>query len=157
MRSRRTTVRSVRLQADARGPATAGRHAFKVCAAVLLIALAVNARGLAQQTAPAPASSPAGNVENGKRLFVKHGCYQCHGYEGQGAAGGANGSGARLGPDPMMPMRSFTNYIRKPTGIMPPYSASVVSDQNVADMYAYLKARPRPVSLDNIPTFDSRK
>lgn len=131
-------------------------------AGILLLAMVSSMTSAAQQKPPAtagtaPAAALAGNGENGKRLFVKNGCYQCHGYEGQGASGGANGSGSRLGPDPMMPARSFTNYIRKPTGIMPPFSASVVSDQNVADIYAFLKARPRPVSIDNIPMFESKK
>ena len=31
------------------------------------------------------ASAPAGNVENGKTLYLQVGCYQCHGQAGQGA------------------------------------------------------------------------
>jgi mono/diheme cytochrome c family protein len=134
---------------------------ISLSAAILLLAFASGLTGAAQQQQQTPSPAGAlptlvGNAENGKRLFVKNGCYQCHGYEGQGAGGGPNGSGARLAPDPM-PIRGFTSYIRKPSGIMPPYSASVVSDQNIADIYAYLKSRPRPVSVENIPTFDSRK
>ena len=43
-------------------------------------------------------SIPAGaqDAENGKRLFVRNGCYQCHGYAGQGGS-----AGARLAPKPL--------------------------------------------------------
>jgi mono/diheme cytochrome c family protein len=29
------------------------------------------------------AQTAEGNVENGKRLFVRDGCWECHGYAGQ--------------------------------------------------------------------------
>ena len=32
------------------------------------------------------ANTPRGNAENGKTLFMKFGCFECHGREGQGAA-----------------------------------------------------------------------
>ena len=45
--------------------------------------------------AMAQEKAPKGNAQNGKQLFVKDGCYQCHGYGAQGAAS----TGPRLGPD----------------------------------------------------------
>ena len=30
------------------------------------------------------AAAQTGNADNGKKLFVKNGCYQCHGYDGHG-------------------------------------------------------------------------
>jgi len=124
-----------------------------VSAAVLLLITVLGAGASTQNPAAAPPADTAaalvGNAENGKRLFVRDGCYQCHGFEGQGAA---NGVGARLAPDPM-PLRALTNYIRKPTGVMPPYAASIVSDQEAADIHAYLKSRPRPVAIESVPTF----
>jgi mono/diheme cytochrome c family protein len=89
-----------------------------------------------------------GNAEKGKQLFVRDGCFECHGILGQGS----NNYGPRLGPDPI-PMQAIINYIRKPAGNMPPYTAKLVSDQDVADIYAYLKSVPRPVDLRNIPLF----
>ena len=56
----------------------------------------------------------AANADNGKRLFVKDGCYQCHGYQGQGGA-----AGARLAPRPIV-LAALTAYVRHPTGQMPP-------------------------------------
>jgi len=88
---------------------------------------------------PKPSEAPAGNAENGKRLFNKNGCYQCHGREGQGSVM----TGPRIAPDP--PAFEFiARYVRKPTGEMPPYTAKVLSDQELADIYAFLQSRPRP-------------
>ena len=89
-----------------------------------------------------------GNAETGRRLFMRDGCYECHGILGQGA----NGYGPRIGPDPIS-VQGIKNYLRKPSGNMPPYAAKIVSDQDVADMYAYLKSVARPVDIKNIPLF----
>ena len=35
------------------------------------------------------AQTKAGDTANGKRLFERNGCYECHGYVGQGGAAGA--------------------------------------------------------------------
>ena len=88
-----------------------------------------------------PSDAPAGNAENGKRLFTRDGCYQCHGREGQGS----NMSGPRIAPDPV-PLDVLMRYVRKPTGEMPPYTAKVISDQELADIYGYLQSRPHPPS-----------
>ena len=37
------------------------------------------------------AQTKAGDAGNGKTLFVKNGCYQCHGYAGQGGTAGGAG------------------------------------------------------------------
>jgi hypothetical protein len=34
---------------------------------------------------------------------------------------------------------------------MPPYTAKVVSDQELADMYAFLQSLPHPPSVESIP------
>src|SRR5947208_2707087 len=34
-------------------------------------------------------TAPAGDGENGKRLYLRDGCFQCHGYAGQGGRAGA--------------------------------------------------------------------
>lgn len=92
-------------------------------------------------------SVPAGNAEAGKRVFTKDGCYECHGREGQGAA---QASGPRIGPSQRF-IRPFINYVRQPTGQMPPYTSEVISDQELADIYAYLQSRPRPTPSKDIP------
>jgi ubiquinol-cytochrome c reductase cytochrome c subunit len=114
----------------------------------------------APQGAPQAAATAAGNADKGRQLFLKSGCYECHGTEGQGATGGTIPEpyrfGPRLAPNPM-PLRALMNYVRKPTGPMPAYTAKVISDQDLADIHAYLQSRPQPVALDMIPTFERRK
>jgi mono/diheme cytochrome c family protein len=92
-------------------------------------------------------TSPAGNAETGKKIFTKDGCYECHGREGQGAAQGA---GPRIGP-PLLSFEAFTKYVHQPTGQMPPYTSKVISDQDLADIYAYLQSRPRALPSKDIP------
>jgi ubiquinol-cytochrome c reductase cytochrome c subunit len=102
---------------------------------VLVAALATNAQ-TPQRSAPA---APAGNAEDGKKLFVSDGCYQCHGYEAQGSSA----TGPRLGPKPIA-FAAFSRYVRQPTGQMPPYTAKVVSDSDLANIYAFVQSRPEP-------------
>jgi mono/diheme cytochrome c family protein len=82
------------------------------------------------------------NPQNGKKLFERFGCYQCHQHEGQGAAA----TGPRLAPRPI-PYANFTRYVRQPTGQMPPYTAKVVKDSDLADIYAFLQSRPEPPAV----------
>jgi mono/diheme cytochrome c family protein len=118
--------------------------------AAMLIAVTANAGTGQAPAVPAPqsqpsAAAPAGDAEKGKTLFVNNGCYQCHNYEGQGGA-----AGARLAPNPL-PFRGFVNYVRSPRGEMPPYTAKVMSEQDLADVHAYLRSRPRPAAVSGIP------
>ncbi|MBI3933264.1 MAG: cytochrome c [Acidobacteria bacterium] len=100
------------------------------------------------RSAGAQASTPAGNAENGKKLYNSIGCWQCHGYSGQG------GAGAKIAPDPI-PFAGFLRYNRKPSGAMPPYTAKVVSDAQLADIYAFLKTIPKPPDPKTIPLLNS--
>ena len=81
----------------------------------------------------------------GAMVYRRVGCYQCHVNEAQGGA-----NGPRIGPDPI-PFARFTQYVRKPTGEMPPYTEKVLSAQDLADIYAFLQARQRPPALNTIP------
>ncbi len=118
------------------------RFSVSLALAALMIASSI---GLAAQN-PAPASAPRGNAENGRMLFAKFGCYECHGREAQGSTA----TGPRLGPNPIAYNR-FIAYIRKPAGEMPPYTAKVVTEQQAADIYAFLQALPRPPAAETIP------
>ena len=89
----------------------------------------------------APPAAPAGNVENGKKVYVKNGCASCHGLEGQGAPT----SGPRIGPNPL-PVAAFIKYVRAPKNQMPPYTGKVMSDQELTDVRAFLAARPKPAA-----------
>ena len=116
--------------------------------AILLLLAAPAPR--AQNAAPQGeknAAPPAGNAEAGKKIYTKDGCYECHGREGQGAA---QASGPRIGP-PQRFIRPFIKYVRQPTGQMPPFTAEVISDQELADIYAYLQSRPKATPSKDIP------
>jgi mono/diheme cytochrome c family protein len=116
--------------------------------AVLLFAAAVTtAQTPATQAAPAagPATAPAGNADTGKKLYVSYGCWQCHGYEGQGGA-----AGPRLASRPL-PFAGFSAYIRRPTNQMPPYTEKVVPNADLAHIHAYLQSRPAPPPVQSIP------
>jgi mono/diheme cytochrome c family protein len=88
------------------------------------------------------------SAENGKTAFVKHGCWQCHGFEGQGSVAS---SGGRVIADTQRPFEAFKAYVRDPTGAMPPYPADILSDSDLADIYAYLQSRPKPEPAKDIP------
>jgi mono/diheme cytochrome c family protein len=94
----------------------------------------------------AQATTPAGDAKNGKKLFAADGCYQCHGYEAQGATP----TGPRLGPKPIA-FAQFSKLVRQPVGQMPPYTAKSLPDKDLADIYAFLQSIPAPPSADAFP------
>ena len=104
----------------------------------------VHQRSAGQPPAP-QAAAPPGRVDVGAKLFGTVGCYQCHSNEGQGGV-----QGPRIGPNPV-PWARFSTYVRNPTGDMPPYTAAVLSNQDLADIYAFLSARPQPPAVNSIP------
>jgi mono/diheme cytochrome c family protein len=96
-------------------------------------------------------STKAGDAGNGKKLFIADGCYECHGREGQGGSSAPVGSyGPRLAP-PKLPVEAIRAYVRHPGGGMPPYTAKVLSDSQIDDIYAFLKTIPAPPPVKDIP------
>jgi mono/diheme cytochrome c family protein len=96
--------------------------------------------GAAPAALPATAQdAPKGDVANGKRVFLADGCFMCHGRSGQG--------GAYNGPAPVlakteMPFEGFKGQLRQPAQDMPAYSEAVMSDQQIADIYAFVQSLP---------------
>ena len=105
--------------------------------ALCLFAAAVSAGGIAsaQGTDDGP---------RGAELFVTNGCYQCHGYEGQG------GEAPRIAPT-LYPLQAFVALVRHPASEMPAYSPLVLSDDALAAIYAYVSSRPEPPPVSDIP------
>jgi mono/diheme cytochrome c family protein len=95
----------------------------------------------------AESTAAAGNAENGALLFARDGCYECHGREGQGSR---QTSAPRIGP-PALPFAEFAKYVRRPRGSMPPYTGKVISDSEMADIFAFLESLPNPPPADSIP------
>ena len=112
---------------------------LRTCIALATVVLAASAA--------AAQDAPSGNPQHGKQLFANDGCYQCHGYVGQGAV---STGGPRLAPDPL-PYEAFVAYIREPSGDMPPYTAKILPDRDAADIHAYLRSIPKPPPASSIP------
>jgi mono/diheme cytochrome c family protein len=110
----------------------------------LQIALAAFAAGLLITANAGNAAS----VDNGKKAFVQRGCWECHGFEGQGSTAT---SGGKVIADTKLPLDAFTSFVRNTNGAMPPFSAKIVSDAELADIYAYLESRPQPKPAKDIP------
>jgi mono/diheme cytochrome c family protein len=102
--------------------------------------------GAQQASTGGQASAPAGNADNGRKLFARDGCHECHGLEAQGATATA----PRLGPDPVS-FSVFSTYVRRPTGEMPPYTEKVVPAQDLADIYAFVRSVPKPPDAKSLP------
>ena len=112
-----------------------------LCAAVCVVRLWGASAARADDAPPSDAAT-------GKRLFLADGCYQCHGTVGQG--GRYNGPAPRIARTEL-PFEGFLGVLRAPPNDMPPYAAAVLSDQQVADIYAYLQALPEPLAARDIP------
>jgi mono/diheme cytochrome c family protein len=90
----------------------------------------------------------AASAEKGKAAFTKFGCWQCHGFQGQGSVATSNGK--ILAPDPM-PWETFSAFVRTSNTNMPPFTEKVVSDEDLADIYAYLQSIPKAADYKSIP------
>lgn len=88
-----------------------------------------------------------GSPERGYQAFMKYQCYTCHGTIGHGAD---RGVGPRLAPNPL-PYDSFSLQVRRPRQDMPAYRKEFVSDQELADIYAYLKSVKGGPAVKEIP------
>ena len=92
-------------------------------------------------------SAPPGDAENGKRVYLADGCFTCHGRSGQGGA--FNGPAPSLAKTEM-PFDGFKAQLREPANDMPAYSTAVLSDQEIADMYAFVQSLPAARSAKDI-------
>ena len=111
---------------------------------VLLTIALVLAEEAAAQTAQG-LGAPPGSAERGKKVYMEQLCYTCHGTVGQG---GERGAGPKIYPNPF-PYSAFAMQVRKPRQVMPPYTDTHVSDQDLADMYHYLfSTKPSPAAKD---------
>lgn len=105
--------------------------------AIALLGCAVPA--LAQQ--PAGARRPS--AANGQAVFMRLGCYTCHGTVGHGGAGPALAPGT-------LPLPAFQTWVRHGTpgwsvaSGMPAFSQRLLPDADLADVREYLATRPAP-------------
>lgn len=92
-----------------------------------------------------PAAALSASAEKGKSAYVKHGCWQCHGLVGQGGI-----AGPRLAPDPK-PLDFYSAFVRLSNGPMPPYPVTILSNDDMADIHAYLVSIPKAKDYKTIP------
>ena len=118
--------------------------------AVLLIAMAL-AIGVAPAAAQQASDAPAGNATKGKTLFVERACWQCHGLAAQGGGIAGPRLAGRVSPWP-----AFSRYVRRPAEEMIPYTIKVLPDQELADIYAWLRSIPPPPAVSSIPQLNRK-
>jgi len=83
--------------------------------------------------------APRGDVANGRNVYLKVNCFQCHGRSGQG--------GAMNYPAPplartQMPFEGFKMVVRESMRDMPAYTEAVLADKDLVDIYAFLQSLP---------------
>ena len=86
----------------------------------------------------------AASADKGKIAYVKNGCWQCHGFVGQGGI-----TGPALAPDPK-PLAVISVFVRNTNGAMPPYQKTILSDEDLADIYVYLQSIPKAMDYRSI-------
>ena len=86
----------------------------------------------------APADS--GNIEDGSdsiafgnELFFENGCNICHGDTGQGGIGPAIAQTT-------LTLAAVISQYRNPRAVMPPFAENRISDDQVANIYAFLQS-----------------
>jgi ubiquinol-cytochrome c reductase cytochrome c subunit len=107
-------------------------------AAVLVGCLAGEAR----------AQTATGNADKGKDVYRRYSCWACHGYSG-------NGGGAVPLVPMKLPLAGFTAIVRNPP-TMPPYTAKVLTDAQLADVWAYVKTLPESPPAKSIPLLNQQ-
>lgn len=80
-----------------------------------------------------------GDAARGQALFLRDGCYSCHGTtaSGGGGLGGPTLAHAGLSPNAIL------NELRHPRTAMPAYSEKILSDAEAADIAAYIQSLSR--------------
>ncbi len=105
------------------------------------------AMGMVLATAVQAQTAPAGSAERGHKAYMHHLCYTCHGTVGQG---GERGAGPKIAPNPF-PWPAFAQQTRKPRQLMIPYSEKTLSDQELADIYAYVVSIKTGPAAKDVP------
>jgi len=122
------------------------------CKRIAVTVLAVTAMGLGATGLASAQDAPKGDAANGKTIFLRDGCFTCHGRSGQG--------GAYNGPAPILahtalPFDGFKGQIRNPANDMPAYSDAVLSDKEIADIYAFVQTLPGAGSPKDHPILNN--
>ncbi len=110
------------------------------------LAIAAFGFAAAATAAQAPKDSRPGRAE-----YIEMGCYQCHGYEGQGG----RGTGPRIAPKPH-DYEVFAAVVRQPPKVMPAYSPKVLSEDKLKRIYAYMRSIPPPPDVSTLKALSGK-
>jgi mono/diheme cytochrome c family protein len=100
----------------------------------------------ASSAVAAQAAAPAGDAAKGQASFERTGCWQCHGRQGQGGR-----EGPRIASPVPMTWPALSVFVRTTRRNMPPYTEKVLSNQELADIYVYLRSIPPAPDFKTIP------
>ena len=117
--------------------------------AAIFLAILLPVSG-ASAFAQTPKTTPSGSAETGKKTYVDRACWMCHGFAGQGGDGPGGPRLAGRVPD----WERFSKYVRRPTEQMIPYTVKVMSDQELADVFLWLKSLPPPPAVSRTPPLE---
>ena len=82
-------------------------------------------------------AAPKGDAKAGEQPYRAKLCYFCHGNNGEGGFGPDIAGGRGL------TWEQFKRPIRKPWGVMLNYTEGQLSDQQIADIYAFIQTKPK--------------
>jgi mono/diheme cytochrome c family protein len=112
------------------------------------------------------AAAQSGNPTRGKQLYYDHGCYGCHGFNGETGARRLVGTGSSI----LESADSFVAFLRLradatpllPSTSMPSYPATALNDADARDIYSYVRTfvldAPDPKGIATLQTIvDSAK
>ena len=130
-------------------------------AAIALVCTAMGALGIAIAQ-----NGAAGNATRGKQLYYDHGCYGCHGFNGETGVRRLVGTGSSL----LESSEAFIAFLRLradarpllPSASMPSYPVTALSDADARDIYSYVRTfaldAPDPKGIATLQTIvDSAK
>src|SRR5262252_1138650 len=103
--------------------ALTGAHIMR---SIVFSAALVAASLFGMSSAFAAQAAPQGDAGKGKANFERVGCYQCHGFRGQGGR-----EGKRIADPVPLAWPAFQAWVRTTSGDMPPYTQKVLSDQEL--------------------------
>lgn len=116
--------------------------------------------GLVAFVGTALAQTPSGDATRGKALFYAHGCYACHGYNGQTGIHDLVGTGSPI----VANVDLFITFLRQradvapayPTTSMPNYAASTLPDQAARDIFAYIQTfKLDAPAVEDVPALEA--
>lgn len=105
-------------------------------------------------------SAPAGDAARGKQLYYDHGCYGCHGFNGETGVRDLVATNSPIIADVV----TFTTFLRLradaapllPSTRMPNYPESALSDAEARDIYTYVATFELDApDVEDIPTFEA--